>query len=141
MKISRTMAYAVHAMLQLAQADASLPVPCSQLAHEGKMPERFLLQILRNLVTRGLLRSTRGVEGGYALNRPASQITLMDVFDAFDNPLIPSVPPLEKLPTEVCQMMQGTLNRAAAAARRELAAVTLEDLLHAESRVNSSNFH
>jgi Rrf2 family protein len=137
MKTSRTMAYAVHAMLQLARADESLPVPCSQLAHEGKMPERFLLQILRNLVTRGLLRSTRGVEGGYALNRPASEITLMDVFDAFDNPLIPSIPPLEKLPSEVCQLMHRTLSRATAAARKELAAVTLADLLHSETTVQT----
>jgi Rrf2 family protein len=127
------MAYAVHAMLQLARADSSLPVPCSQLAHEGKMPERFLLQILRNLVTRGLLRSTRGVEGGYSLTRPPGQISLLDLFDAFDSPLIPSVPPLEKLPIETCKMLQDSLDTAAAAARKELADVSLADLLEAES--------
>ena len=66
MKLSRTVAYAVRATLQLAQLEADGPVPCSKLANEGKMPERFLLQILRNLVTHGILRSTRGVDGGYA---------------------------------------------------------------------------
>ena len=59
MKLSRTVAYAVRATLQLAQLEADGPVPCSKLANEGKMPERFLLQILRNLVTHGILRSTR----------------------------------------------------------------------------------
>ncbi len=65
MKFSRTVSYALQATLQLAQEDRAAPVPCSQLAAEGKMPERFLLQILRNLVTHGILRSTRGVDGGY----------------------------------------------------------------------------
>ena len=132
MKVSRTMAYAVHAMLQLARADSHLPVPCSQLAHEGKMPERFLLQILRSLVTHGLLRSSRGVDGGYVLTRPPSEISLLDVFDAFDNPLIPSVPPLEKLPGETRDILLETLNRASAAARRELAHLSLADMLRAE---------
>ncbi|HWB00312.1 MAG TPA: Rrf2 family transcriptional regulator, partial [Pirellulales bacterium] len=61
MKISRTVTYAVQAVLQLARADGSRPVPCSQLASQGQMPERFLLQILRSLVTHGILQSTRGV--------------------------------------------------------------------------------
>ncbi len=50
------------------------------------MPERFLLQILRNLVTHGILRSTRGVDGGYALVRPADQISLLDVIEAIEGP-------------------------------------------------------
>ena len=85
MKVSRTVAYALHAMLQLAQTDSENPVPCSQLACEGKMPERFLLQILRNLVTHNLLLSTRGVDGGYTLIHPPEEITLMDILDAFEN--------------------------------------------------------
>ena len=67
MKLSRTVAYAVRATLQLAQNPSDSPVPCSKLASDGNMPERFLLQILRNLVTHGILRSTRGVDGGYTL--------------------------------------------------------------------------
>src|SRR6476659_6305214 len=86
MKLSRTVAYAVRATLQLAQLEADGPVPCSKLANEGKMPERFLLQILRNLVTHGILRSTRGVDGGYALVRPADQISLLEVIEAIEGP-------------------------------------------------------
>src|SRR5688500_6281124 len=86
MKLSRTVAYAVRATLQLAQLQTTGPVPCSRLATEGKMPERFLLQILRNLVTHGILRSTRGVEGGYALLRPAEEISLLEVIEAIEGP-------------------------------------------------------
>ena len=96
------------------------------------MPERFLLQILRSLVTHGLLRSSRGVDGGYTLTRPPEDITLMDVFDAFDNPLIPSIPPIDALPDEARHALMKSLNRAAAAARRELAGLSLADMLAAE---------
>jgi Rrf2 family protein len=51
------------------------------------MPERFLLQILRNLVTHGILRSTRGVDGGYTLTRPPEEISLLDVIEAIEGPL------------------------------------------------------
>ena len=100
MKVSRTIAYAIHATLQLAGGERGVPIPCSQLANEGQMPERFLLQILRSLVTRGLLRSTRGVEGGYCLARPADEISLRDIVESFDNPLSPSVPDLDGLSAE-----------------------------------------
>src|SRR5687767_5138877 len=86
MRLSRTVSYAVRATLQLAQLQSHGPVPCSRLAAEGKMPERFLLQILRNLVTHGILRSTRGVDGGYALVRPANQISLLEVIEAIEGP-------------------------------------------------------
>ena len=76
MKLSRTVAYALQATLQLAQAKSGSPVPCSQLAATGHMPERFLLQVLRSLVTHGILQSTRGVEGGYTLERKPEDITL-----------------------------------------------------------------
>ena len=87
MKLSRTVAYAVRATLQLAKSDSTTPVPCSQLAAEGKMPERFLLQILRNLVTHGILRSTRGVDGGYSLVRSPDEVSLLEVIEAIEGPL------------------------------------------------------
>lgn len=85
MKLSRTVSYAVQAALQLAKSGSGNPVPCSQLAAEGHMPERFLLQILRNLVNHGILRSTRGVDGGYALTRPPEQVSLLELIEAIED--------------------------------------------------------
>src|SRR4029078_8838136 len=92
MKLSRTVAYAVRATIQLAQTNSGAPVPCSRLASEGHMPERFLLQILRNLVTHGILHSTRGVDGGYSLERKPDDISLLDLIEAIDGPLIAMLP-------------------------------------------------
>lgn len=131
MKLSRTIAYAIHATLQLADGERDVPIPCSQLANEGQMPERFLLQILRSLVTHGLLRSTRGVDGGYCLARPAEEITLRDIIEAFDNPLSPGLPPLDGLSYNVEKQILNALDRASVAAHQELAKLTVADLVRA----------
>jgi Rrf2 family protein len=131
MKLSRTIVYAIHATLQLSHGERGVPIPCSQLATEGQMPERFLLQILRSLVTRGLLCSTRGVDGGYYLARPAEQISLSDIIEAFDNPLSPAIPVLDALPPEVRKRLLNSLNGASAAAQNELAKLTMADLMRA----------
>ena len=128
MKLSRTVAYAVKATLQLAQLEAEAPVPCSKLASEGKMPERFLLQILRNLVTHGILRSTRGVDGGYALVRPADQISLLELIEAIEGPYDSPVEVGEGLPEDSQRKLQEALGHVTSTTRRQLEAIKLSQL-------------
>jgi Rrf2 family transcriptional regulator, cysteine metabolism repressor len=132
MKLSRTIAYAIHATLQLADGERGVPIPCSQLAGEGRMPERFLLQILRSMVTHGLLCSTRGVDGGYYLARPPEQINLSDIVAAFDNPLSPSIPTLDALSPDIRKRIMATLTSASTAAHDELGKLNMGDLLRAQ---------
>ncbi len=129
MKLSRTVAYAVRATLQLAKSDTSTPVPCSQLASEGKMPERFLLQILRNLVTHGILRSTRGVDGGYSLVRSPDEISLLEVIEAIEGPLNTGEPLGEGLSQDSQFRLQDALQQVTDNSRRQLEAIKLSQLL------------
>jgi Rrf2 family transcriptional regulator, cysteine metabolism repressor len=129
MKLSRTVAYAVQATLQLARTESDMPVPCSQLAHDGKMPERFLLQILRNLVTHGILRSTRGVDGGYTLVRPPSEVSLLEVIEAIDGPLSAESNLSDVLPTTSHDKLQDALTQVTSTARSQLEAIKLSQLL------------
>ena len=62
------------------------------------MPERFLLQILRDLVTHGILHSTRGVEGGYTLDRRPEDVSLLDVIEAIEGPVVSALSPPEGQP-------------------------------------------
>jgi Rrf2 family protein len=132
LRLSRTMAYAVQATIYLARELPNLPIPCSQLARIGRMPERFLLQILRRLVQQGVLRSTRGVDGGYSLSRSPKEITLRDVVDALDNPLARSAPLLHGLSPITLALLADTLQDASAAARDVLDRLTIADLLHGD---------
>ena len=129
MRLSRTIAYAVHATVYLAGSEPGVSIPCSEMARAGKMPERFLLQVLRNLVNHGVLRSTRGVEGGYTLARAPSEITLREIVEAFDNPLDPYVPALEGQSPEVRRRLLERLEIVSQAARSELQKLSMADLL------------
>jgi Rrf2 family protein len=129
MKLSRTVGYALQATLQLARADGDAPVPCSRLAAEGKMPERFLLQILRNLVAHGILASTRGVDGGYTLDRAPEDVSLLQIIEAVDGPVNAAMPPTDGFPLDTRVRLERSLEAATDLARRELAAVKIADLL------------
>jgi Rrf2 family transcriptional regulator, cysteine metabolism repressor len=85
MRLTRTNVYALRASLQLVDAPRGLPIPCSRLAQDGNMPERFLLQVLRVLVKHQVLKSTCGVAGGYYLARAPQRISLRDLFRPFDD--------------------------------------------------------
>jgi len=128
MKLSRTVSYALQATLQLAEAESDHPVPCSRLASEGKMPERFLLQILRNLVAHGVLESTRGVDGGYTLRQDATDVSLLDIIEAVDGPMVSSLPVAEGLREGSRQKLEQLLNQVNNEARTRLAAIRLCDL-------------
>jgi Rrf2 family protein len=129
MKLSRTVAYAVRATLQLAQNPSESPVPCSKLASEGNMPERFLLQILRNLVTHGILRSTRGVDGGYTLTRPPEEISLLDVIEAIEGPMDAGEPGGDGLPEQSHLRLHDALRQITATSRQQLESIKFSQLL------------
>jgi len=138
MKLSRTIAYGIHAPVQLACLPGSAPTPPSQLAREGHLPERFFVQILRCLVTTGVLKSTCGASGGYSLARPPAQISLRDIVESLDNPLDVCLADLDCMFGDVRTQVVSTLNDASQAARAKLQKLTLADLLSAESEKTAS---
>ena len=140
MRVSRSTAYALQAALQLANAPEGVPVPCSQLAKAGEMPERFLLQVLRNLVNHGLLCSTRGVEGGYRLSRPAEEITLLSIVEATDGPMTSELPPLDGMPEYSKCRLEDVVQDITREICRRLAQTSLADLLVAEEGQASRPF-
>jgi Rrf2 family protein len=129
MQLSRTVEYALHATLQLARDDSGIPVSSSKLAAVGVMPERFLLQVLRLLVTHGLLRSTRGVDGGYSLARSPADITLLDVIEAVEGPLVIKAPSEQTLPDPTWTALRATLQNAVAVLRAEYSKLTLAQVM------------
>src|ERR1700676_5346283 len=129
MKLSRTVGYALQAALQLAETGSKVPVPCSRLAAQGHMPERCLLQILRNLVTHGILQSARGVDGGYTLERKPEEISLLEVIEAVDGPLSTAAPLGEGLPGQSQRKLREALDEVTKTVRSQLGAIKLADLL------------
>lgn len=72
-----------------------------ELSEREHIPVKFLEQIFLSLRNAGFLGSKRGVGGGYALAKPASEITLVAIVEALDGPVAP-VPCAAERPTEQC---------------------------------------
>jgi Rrf2 family protein len=88
MRISAKADYAVRAAAELAAAEpAGLPVKGEHLAAAQEIPPRFLENILADLRNAGLLSARRGADGGYALTRAPSEISVAEVLRAVEGPL------------------------------------------------------
>ena len=84
MVLSREVGYAIRTLVRLAREPRGRFVPTWQLAQELEIPRSFLSKILRKLVKKGWLTSSRGVRGGVAYAIDPGEITLRDVITAID---------------------------------------------------------
>ena len=89
MRFSKKSEYGLRALIELTAAYGKDPLPRHQIAARQHIPLVFLEQILLALKHAGLLASTRGVSGGYALIKPPSKVTLGRVIRTLDGPLAP----------------------------------------------------
>ena len=81
--------YASRALLSLAlRSEGTGPTSVRDIAERTGLPQPYLEQILLALKGAGLVRSKRGVGGGYVLARPASEITLGQIVAAVDGPIV-----------------------------------------------------
>ena len=129
MHISARGDYAVRAAVALA---AGYPgtVSAQALATEQDMPRKFLETILSDLRRAGLVHSTRGVDGGYTLARPPSEIMIGDVLRAVDGPLaaVRGLRPEETRYTGTAVHLQELWIAVRAAIRRVLDEVSLAEV-------------
>lgn len=88
MRVSTRGDYACRALLSLAlHADTEGPTSVRDIAERTGLPQPYLEQILLALKGAGLVRSKRGVGGGYVLARPAEDIKLSEIVSAVDGPI------------------------------------------------------
>jgi Rrf2 family protein len=88
MKVSTRGDYAARALVSLALHADGAPTSVRDIAERTGLPQPYLEQILLALKGAGLVRSKRGVGGGYVLARPADEITLGDIVSAVDGPIV-----------------------------------------------------
>jgi len=86
-KVSTRGDYACRALLSLAMHDDGSPTSVRDIADRTALPQPYLEQILLAVKGAGLVRSKRGVGGGYVLARNASEITLAEIVSAVDGPI------------------------------------------------------
>jgi Rrf2 family protein len=87
MKMTRASSYALHAIVHIAANKPGTPLASHEIAQAHGIPERFLLKVLKPLVSAGLLSSVKGPRGGYRMAKTPGQITLLEVVEAVDGPI------------------------------------------------------
>lgn len=86
-KVSTRGDYACRALLSLAMHDDGTPTSVRDIADRTALPQPYLEQILLALKGAGLVRSKRGVGGGYVLARTPAEIRLSEILAAVDGPI------------------------------------------------------
>ena len=127
--ISPTAEYALRAVVVLAQGHPEAMV-CSRIAEVTRVPAGYLSKVLQILGRSGLVRSKRGLGGGFVLGRPAGEMSVLEVVNAVD-PLkrIERCPlGIETHGTELCSLHR-RLDAATAMVERSFAETTVADLL------------
>ena len=128
MIVSAKTEYACIAVLELAARHSrDEPVRIREIAEAHGVPSRFLVQILLQLKSAGLVQSIRGAAGGYVLAREPEEITLLDVMTVVDAQLS-QLPANAARSTLTTRVLQRTWKGVAAKERELLGAVTFADL-------------
>jgi Rrf2 family protein len=112
--------YALRALTELATIGAEHPIPIGELARRRDIPVQFLEQLFAVLRRAGLLRSQRGVKGGYSFARPPADITVLEIVELLDGPLGGG--------------SEGVFAEAAEAARAVLGSTSVADIVEREAR-------
>jgi Rrf2 family transcriptional regulator, cysteine metabolism repressor len=115
--------YAVSALIELTKCGASVPVPIGTLAERRGIPVQFLESLFAALRRAGVLRSQRGVRGGYSFARSPSEITVLEIVELLEGNLSAEASKMGDIWDEAAQSLRGVLG-----------GVTIADLAEREAR-------
>ena len=119
--------YAIRALTELARTGGAGPVPIGELARRRDIPVQFLEQLFAVLRRAGILRSQRGVKGGYAFAREPAEVTVLEVVELLDGPLGGGA--------------QSIFAEAAAAAGAVLGGATIADMVERENQAAGATMY
>jgi len=88
MRITRQADYATRTIYYLANLEQNQRASTQSIAQAHQIPSSFLSKIISRLSVAGLIRTTRGFRGGVSLAHPPSEISLLDVLEAIDGPIV-----------------------------------------------------
>ncbi len=86
MQFTKAEEYGMLGVLYLADKDNSSVTPLSEISEAKDIPEKFLAKIFQSLSRSGIVRSHRGVRGGFTLARKPEEITIKEVLESIQGP-------------------------------------------------------
>jgi Rrf2 family protein len=129
MRLTRASSYALHAVVHMASQKQNRPVASHHIAQARGIPERFLLKVLKPLVSARILHSIKGPNGGYRLARSPSDISMLDVIEAVDGPIRGHAPLSEgDSDIQLDRKLEQICSRTAELLRKQLQKVRISEL-------------
>jgi Rrf2 family protein len=130
MRISRSTGYAILAVGFIAQNQKQGIVLSQSVSKKYNIPLEYLLKILQQLVRANVLRSKRGPRGGFNLAQPAKKITMLQIIEAVEGPMISQLNLMEQARGEkFAARAEKNYQKAIAQAKSVFQKVKLTDLL------------
>lgn len=132
MRITREAEYALRIVLML--SGEKKQVEAKVIAESNGIPYRFTLKILRKIVQAGIIRSYRGVNGGYVLNCEPSEVSMLDVIKCIDGGITLNRCEEQECTCKSCSecMINLRLNEVQSRIEDELASITFDKMLSKE---------
>jgi Rrf2 family transcriptional regulator, iron-sulfur cluster assembly transcription factor len=90
MELTRKTEYAVRGMLYLGKHQEGQFAMLGDIAQAMDAPRSFLSKIFQCLAKKGLVKSGKGIRGGFVLARPPERITLCEIVEAMEGPIMPN---------------------------------------------------
>ena len=132
LKVNRKTDYAVRILLALAKQGYGARLSSPGIQREMLVPPALMPRIVAELAKAELIKTFPGRYGGMALARPAAEITLRDVVEAFEGPVLLShclqVRGESDCPFQMSCPVRPKWGRVQVAMLREMAAISFEDL-------------
>lgn len=134
MRITTKCRYGIRAVVEIGSNYPERPTTRREISKKQELDDSYLENILLDLKSNHIVRSIRGVKGGFILNRPPDAITLLDIVESLQGEIVPSK----------CVTDPSTCNRASTCVTRPvwirmqqaqkevLQTVTIQDLLNDE---------
>ncbi len=127
--------YGILVAVDLALQPRQVPVQAKAIAKRQSIPARFLEHVLNAMKRAGLVESTRGAQGGYVLSKPPADLSLAQIVEALDGPIV--VPQslaaraasTERRGSEQQALLAGIWSRLRQAEMDVLNRITLKDLV------------
>lgn len=141
MRLGRASAYAVFAVVYIAEKANGAPLQGRDIAEACGMPAGRLLKILQQLVRARVLSSERGPSGGFRLRRDPAEISLLEIVESLEGPIegdlaiLTHVQSMERAKAGV----EAACNQVADFARRHLGETTISQLMSEKQAVAESS--
>jgi Rrf2 family protein len=130
MKISRSSGYALLAASYIARNQKKGIILSQDIAKKYKIPLEYLLKILQLLVKANLLRSKRGPRGGFSMGQAPTKITMLQIIEAVDGPMVNQLHLAEHAKREKsATKIEKTYDKAIAASKAVFKKVKLSQIM------------